>query len=324
LAMTPETAALLARCKARAVVVAADCEAPLERFDGVITVERPRLALAILTELFSRPVHRSPGVHPSAVVAPNAQIAAGAAVGPLSVVGPRTRIGAGTAVLAHVTIGADVMIGRDCLLHPGVRIGDRVVIGDRVILHHNASLGADGFSYVTPEPGSVESAQTHGRVEATNAALRRINSVGTVVIEDDVEIGANSAVDRATLTETRIGRNTKIDNLVQVAHNVTIGENCLICGMAGISGSVKIGDRVVLGGGVGIADRVTIGHDAIIAAGSGVGSNVPPKAVMAGYPAVPRERAFEQLKHISRLRRLFTDMGDLEKRLSSLEQSKQA
>ena len=324
LAMTPETAALLKHTKARAVVVAADCAVPLDRFDAVIRVERPRLALAVLTELFSRPVERGPGIHPSAVVAPDARVAAGAAIDPLSVVGPRTRVGPGTVILAHVTIGADVVIGRDCLLHPGVRVGDRVVIGDRVILHHNASLGADGFSYVTPEPGSVETARARGRVEATNVALRRINSVGTVVLEDDVEIGANSAIDRATLTETHIGRNTKIDNLVQVGHNVVIGENCLICGMVGISGSVKIGDRVVLGGGVGIADRVTIGSDAIIAAGSGVGTNVAAKAVMAGYPAQPRERAFEQIKHLARLRNLFAEVGDLKQRLAALERAQQS
>src|SRR5262249_44444684 len=134
------------------------------------------------------------GIHPSAVVAADAQIAAGAVIGPLSVVGPRTRIGAGTAILAHVTVGADVVLGRDCLLHPGARAGGGVVIGVRVILHHSARLGADGLSYVAPEAGSVESAQARGRVEASNVALRRINSVGTVVIEDDVEIGANSAV----------------------------------------------------------------------------------------------------------------------------------
>jgi UDP-3-O-[3-hydroxymyristoyl] glucosamine N-acyltransferase len=228
------------------------------------------------------------------------------------VVGPRAHIGRGTVILSHVTIGADAVIGRDCLLHPGVRIGDRVVVGDRAILQHNVSLGADGFSYATPEPA--------GAGEDASVALPRINSIGTVILEDDVEIGANSAVDRATLAATRIGRNTKIDNLVQIGHNVAIGENCLICGMVGISGSVKIGDRVVLAGGVGVADHVTIGSDAMIAGGSGVGSNVPAKAVMAGYPAVPRERAFEQVKYLARLRALFAEVGELKKRIAALEQ----
>jgi UDP-3-O-[3-hydroxymyristoyl] glucosamine N-acyltransferase len=315
LAMTAETGAGLAHTKARAIVVTDAM--PRGRFAAVIKVDRPRHALAILTRLFDRPVHRSPGIHPSAVVAPDAQIAEGAAIGPLSVVGPRARIGPGTVVLAHVTIGADAAIGRDCLLHPGVRIGDRVVVGDRVILQHNVSLGADGFSYATPEAAPAAGTDAGG-------ALPRIHSLGTVIVENDVEIGANTAVDRATLTATRIGRNTKIDNLVQIGHNVAIGENCLICGMVGISGSVKIGDRVVLGGGVGITDHVSIGADAMIAGGSGVGSNVPAKAIMAGYPAVPRERAFEQVKYLARLRALFTEVGDLKKRIAALEQAKQA
>jgi UDP-3-O-[3-hydroxymyristoyl] glucosamine N-acyltransferase len=316
LAMTPDAVAALAGTQARAVVVAKSAASP-GRFEAVVAVEHPRRALAALTRLFDRPVHRNPGIHPTAVVAADAQIADGAAIGPLSVIGPRARIGRGTVILAHVTVGADAAIGRDCLLHPGVRVGDRVVIGDRAILQHNVSLGADGFSYATADAGAA------GRGDGAGTALPRIHSLGTVVIEDDVEIGANSAIDRATLTATRIGRNTKIDNLVQIGHNVAIGENCLICGMVGISGSVKIGDRVVLAGGVGVADHVTIGSDAMIAGGSGVGSNVPAKAIMAGYPAVPRERAFEQVKHLARLRGLFAQVGELKKRIAALEQAEQ-
>jgi len=319
LAMTPETVAALERTKARAVVVASNSLALPRRFDALIRVAHPRQALAVLTRLFDLPVHRGSGIHPTAVIAPDAEIGTDVAIGPLAVIGPRACIGPGTAILAHVTVGADAAIGRDCLLHPGVRIGDRVIVGDRAILHHNVSLGADGFSYAAPDPRASEVGGSPG-----TDTLPRINSLGTVIIEDDVEIGANSAVDRATLRATRIGRNTKIDNLVQIGHNVAIGEDCLICGMVGISGSVKIGDRVVLGGGVGITDHVTIGSDAIIAGGSGVGSNVPAKAVMAGYPAVPRERAFEQIRHLARLRALFAEVGELKKRLAALEQMKQA
>jgi UDP-3-O-[3-hydroxymyristoyl] glucosamine N-acyltransferase len=184
-----------------------------------------------------------------------------------------------------------------------------------VILQHNVSLGADGFSYAGPAPG--ERVAAHDRAD-----LQRINSLGTVIIGDDVEIGANSAVDRATLDATRIGRNTKIDNLVQIGHNVSIGENCLICGMTGISGSVHIGDRVILAGAVGVADHVTIESDAMIAGGSGVVSDVPAKAEMFGYPAVPRKRAFEQIKYLARARALFTEFGELRKRIATLEQAK--
>jgi UDP-3-O-[3-hydroxymyristoyl] glucosamine N-acyltransferase len=317
LAMTRESAPTLAHTKARAVVVALKVTAAVDRFDAVIKVEHPRLALAVLSRLFERPVDRGSGIHPSAVIAPDARVDDGASIGALSVIGPRARIGAGTAILAHVTVGADAVIGRDCLIHPGARIGDRVVIGNRVILQHNVSLGADGFSYAAPAPGEHPAGPE-------GSALTRINSLGTVIIGDDVEIGANSAIDRATLAATRIGRNTKIDNLVQIGHNAEIGENCLICGMTGISGSVQIGDRVVLAGGVGVADHVTIQSDAMIAAGSGVIRDVPAKSEMFGYPAVPRKRAFEQIKYLARARALFTEFGELKKRIAALEQTKQA
>lgn len=315
LAMTRESVSALTHTKARAVVVALKVAAAVDRFDAVIKVEHPRQALAVLTRLFERPVHRGTGIHPSAVVAPDAQIEEGASIGPLSVIGARSRIGTGTAILAHVTVGADVVIGRDCLFHPGARIGDRVVIGDRVILQHNVSLGADGFSYAAPAPGEPSTGDEM-------STLARINSLGTVILCDDVEVGANTAIDRATLAATRIGRNTKIDNLVQIGHNVEIGENCLICGMTGISGSVHIGDRVILAGAVGVADHVTIGSDAMLAAGSRVLGDVPAKGEMYGYPAVPRKRAFEQIKYLARARVLFTEFGELRKRITALEQAK--
>lgn len=321
LAMTPDAVAALENCNSRAAIVAVGCDAPLDRFDAVITVDRPRVALAILTNLFVRPIRLDAGIHSTAVIAPDAEIAEGVAIGALTVVGSRTRISGGTMIHAHATIGANVTIGSSCLIYPGVRIGDHARIGDRAILHNNVSIGADGFSFVTPDRGSVESAKTVGRVEVSNGRVLRINSIGTVVLEDDVEIGANTAIDRATITATRICRNTKIDNLVQIGHNVVIGEDCIICGMVGISGGVKIGDRVVLGGGVGIADHVRIGSDAVIGAGSAVASNVPAKAVLVGRPAIPRERAFEQLRLIGRLRSLFEEVSHLKTRVQVLEQS---
>ncbi|HEY6257575.1 MAG TPA: UDP-3-O-(3-hydroxymyristoyl)glucosamine N-acyltransferase [Xanthobacteraceae bacterium] len=319
LAMTRNGVAALATCRARAAVVVAGSDAKLDPLDAIITVERPRVALAILTNLFGRPASLDAEIHATAVVAPDAEIAAGVGIGPLAVVGPRARIGAGTMIHAHVTIGADACIGSGCLIYPGVRVGDRVRIGDRVILHHNVSIGADGFSFVPADRCSVETAKALGHVEAGNGRMLRVSSIGTVVLGDDVEVGANSAVDRATLAATSIGRNTKIDNLVQIAHNVVIGESCLICGMVGISGSVRIGDRVMLGGGVGVADNLSIGADAVIAAGSAVASNVADGAVLIGRPAVPRERAFEQLRLVGRLRPLFDEVGELKKRIESLE-----
>jgi UDP-3-O-[3-hydroxymyristoyl] glucosamine N-acyltransferase len=306
LAMTRDSAAALTTSKARAAVVSRECTAPLDRLQGVITVEHPRLALATLTALFERPAELAPGIHPTAVVAPDAILAEGVRIGPLVVVGARTSIGRGTMIHAHVTVGADVMIGCDGLIHPGARIGDRVRIGDRTIIHNNASIGADGFSFAT----ALQSGEPV-----------RIHSLGTVILEDDVEVGANSAIDRATVAVTRIGRNTKIDNLVQVGHNVEIGESCRICGMVGISGSVKIGDRAVIGGGAGIADHVTIGAEAVVMAASGVGRDVPPKTAVFGTPAVPRERAFEQLRLVGRLRTMFAEVRELRRRADERDQA---
>jgi UDP-3-O-[3-hydroxymyristoyl] glucosamine N-acyltransferase len=211
--------------------------------------------------------------------------------------------------LGHVTIGADVSIGTDCMIHPGVRIADHAEMGDRIIVHPNVVIGSAGFSFV---PGSRDGA-------SDLLYPQRIHSLGKVIIEDDVEIGAGTTIDRATMSVTRIGRGTKIDNLVQIAHNVTIGQGCLICAMAGISGSVKIGDRVLLGGRAGIADHVTIGSDAAVAAGSGVGTNVPAGTQVSGYPAVKHERSLENFLYLGRQKALHARVAALQGRVEALE-----
>jgi len=319
LAMDHDLVATLAGCPAGAAVVAEGATLPDTAPANILHVARPRLAMAVLLELFNRPVIYDQGIHPTAVIGPGVELGEGVTLGAFVVVGRSSRIGAGTVVLPHVTIGAEVHIGACGLIHAGARIGDRVSIGDGVIIHHNASIGADGFSFVTPDRGSVESAKESGRVEASNLALRRINSIGSVIIGDGVEIGANTAIDRGTITATVIGRNTKIDNLVQIGHNVRIGEHCMICGQTGIAGSTVIGNRVVLAGGVGIADHLAIGDDAVVAAGSGVATNVPARTVVAGFPAVPRDRAFEQVMMLNRLKSLFGDVSDLKSRLKAVE-----
>lgn len=320
LAMDRDLLERLADTPARAAVVAEGSELPAAgRLDGVLFVARPRYALAILMELFELPVHADPGIHPSAVVAADAELGAGVSIGAFVTVGPRASIGPGTVILPQATIGAEARLGPGCLIHAGVRIGDRVELGARVIVQPNAVVGADGFSFVTPEPGSVETAKATGRIGAFNLAIRRINSNGTVIVGDDVEIGACTTIDRGTVSNTRIGSGTKIDNQVQIGHNVEVGENSMLCGKVGVAGSSRIGNRVVLAGGVGVADHVTVGDDAVVAAGSGVGTNVPPKTIYAGYPAVPRDRAFEQMVHINRLKTLFADVGRLKERLKALE-----
>jgi UDP-3-O-[3-hydroxymyristoyl] glucosamine N-acyltransferase len=240
-------------------------------------------------------------------------------IGPFAYVGPRATVGAGVTLMPHVTIGADAVLGKDCLIHTGARIGERVVMGERCIVQPNAVIGADGFSFVTPQPGSVESAKATGRVVATNVLIHRVNSIGTVILGDDVEIGAGATIDRGTVTATRIGSGTKIDNLVQIGHNVEIGTNCMLCGHVGIAGSTVIGDRVVLAGKVGVADHVRIGSDAVVAGNSGVGTDIPPKSVYMGSPAIPKSRAFEQFKQFGRLRRLFAEVADLKNRVKALD-----
>lgn len=320
LAMERNAENALARTRAVSAVVAEGRRAALAPLKGGIIVRRPRYALAQLLEMFALPPSIEPGVHPTAVLHPTATIGADVSIGAFSFVGPGTRIGDRTRLLAHSTVGAGVTIGNDCLIHAGARIGDRCVLGNRLILQPNVVIGADGFGFVTPERGSVESAMETGRVEATNRTLARINSVGIVVIDDDVEIGAGTCIDRATVGTTRIGRGTKIDNLVQVGHNCSIGENCLIAGMCGLSGSVTLGDRVSLGGGVGVSDHVSIGDDAVIMARSGVAATVPAREVWGGYPAVPHREVTQQLFSARRSPRMLRDIEDLKRRLSELEQ----
>ncbi|MGY0709416.1 UDP-3-O-(3-hydroxymyristoyl)glucosamine N-acyltransferase [Azospirillum argentinense] len=318
LAMEKGLTELLANGKAVAAVIAEGAEVPAN-LKGWIVVKRPRFAMAGLTTVFEKPVHAEPGVHPAAFVAPEAILGAGVSVGPFAYVGPRAVLGEGVIVMPHATVGAEAVIGKDCLLHPGARIGERVVMGERCIIHPNAAVGNDGFSFVTPEPGSVESAKATGKVVGTNVLIHRVNSIGTVILGDDVEVGANATIDRGTITATRIGSGTKIDNLVQIGHNVQIGTNCMLCGHVGIAGSTTIGDRVVLAGKVGVADHVKIGNDAVVAANSGVGTDIPAKAVYMGYPAVPRDRAFDQYKGLARLKRMHADVTDLKKRVGALD-----
>lgn len=312
IAVEPRALAALATCRAGAAMIAAGASVPPGAPANLLQVGQPRYALAALLALFEPPPSVAPGVAPSAVIDASATLGEQVSIGPLVTVGPGASIGDGTVLMAQVSVGAGARIGRGCVIHPGVRIGDRVVIGDHCILQHNASLGADGFGYATPPIGS--GARFEGRVR-----IARIASLGTVELGDHVEVGACSTIDRATLGVTRIGRGTKIDNLVQVGHNTTIGEDCLICGQVGISGSCRIGNRVVLAGGVGVADHTTIGDDAVVMAGSGVANNIADGAIVGGYPAVPRDQIIEQQVYLGRLKRMFQDMMALQQRVRDLE-----
>src|SRR5215472_7309284 len=311
LATNPQAAAALAQTKASAVVVAAAAPRPNRPFAAVIAVTEPRMALACLTALFDPDPPQERGVHPTAVVAAEAELGADVSIGAYATIGPRSRIGAGTTIMPHVTVGAGAAIGAHALIHSGVRIGHDCRLGDRVIVHGNAVIGADGFSFAPDLMSAI--------AFTASVKIQRVHSLGNVVIGDDVEIGACTTIDRATLESTRIGGGTKIDDHVHIGHNVTIGESCILCGMVGLSGSVRLGDRVRLGGGVGIGDHVRIGDQAVVAAGSGVGSNVPAGAFVSGYPALPHQRSVEQQLYLGRQRRLHDRVAAMASRLDALE-----
>jgi UDP-3-O-[3-hydroxymyristoyl] glucosamine N-acyltransferase len=295
---------------------------PAGRFAGLVRVARPRHALARLLPLFLRSDAPPPGIHPSAIVDPAAQIAADASIGPFVQIGARTEIGAGCVIDGNVTIAEDCRLGPGCRLHAGTRLGPGTRLGARVILHFNVCLGADGFSYATAEPGSVETLAADSQVRTRNLTIERIPSLGGVAIGDDVEIGAGSAIDRGTIGDTRIQRGTKIDDLVMIGHNCHIGEDCLIAAQVGIAGSCRIGNRVVLGGKVGVADHRTIGDDAVVMASSGVGRDVAPGMVVGGTPAVARHQFLDQLLGLARLKRMAEEIKGLGERLAGLERSK--
>jgi UDP-3-O-[3-hydroxymyristoyl] glucosamine N-acyltransferase len=284
-----------------------------------ISVKRPRLALARLMELFERPVYSTPGIHPTAVIDSTAKLGKDVGVGPHCWIGPNTIIGDRTRIVSHASIGANVVLGRKCLVHAGVRIGDRSEIGNRVIIQPNAVIGGDGFAFVTPERGSVEDVRAKKQINSFNTEIVRINSIGNVVIEDDVEIGSGSCIDRGTMGETRIGQGTKLDNLIQVGHNATIGRNCMVVALVGLGGSSQLGDRVVMGGQSGLPDHMSVGDDSVVYAQSGITENIPPRELVGGSPAVPLRDALRREMSAKRLPRMFQELKELRQRVAELE-----
>jgi len=304
LAMQPSFADDLGKGRARAAILWPGADWRALGLAAAILAPRARYVLAGIGRVFDRPPNIAPGIHPTAVIDPSAVLGEGAAVGAFVVIGARTRIGARARIFSHTSIAEDAVIGDDALILAGARIGARVRIGHRFIAQPGAVLGGDGFSFVTPEPGIVEEARATGAIAAREQEYVRINSLGSVTIGDDVEVGANSCIDRGTIADTTIGDGTKIDNLVQLGHNVKVGRTCLICGCVAVGGSTVIGDRVVLGGRAAVADHLTIGANSVITGNSGVASNVPPGRIMMGYPAVRMDQNVEIYKALRRLPRL--------------------
>ena len=268
-----------------------------------IRVAQPYAAIAVVVPIFFPPAAVVPGVHPTACVADSAQISPSATVGAFTVVGERSVVADRAVLHPHVFVGPDCRVGEGNVLHPHVVLRERVELGRRVVVHPGSVLGADGFGYVFD-------GQAH----------RKIPQVGRVMVEDDVEIGANVAIDRATLGETRIGRGTKIDNLVQIGHNTVVGPVSIIVAQAGIAGSCRIGRGAVLAGQVGIADHVTVGDGAQIGSQAGVHRDVPSGAAMIGTPAMAGANGLRALAAISRLPEILRELRVLGRRLAVLEE----
>ncbi|RLP23437.1 UDP-3-O-(3-hydroxymyristoyl)glucosamine N-acyltransferase [Mesorhizobium sp. YM1C-6-2] len=275
--------------EAAAIFCTADVAPKVRPGVAVLVTRKPQSAFAMIGRLMF-PAAASPGpltgetgISAGAHVDPSARIEPGVIVEAGAVIGPGVAIGSGTIVAPNAVIGKSCQIGRDCYVGPGASL-QATLAGNRVIIHAGARIGQDGFGFTAGASGP-----------------ERIPQIGRVVIQDNVEIGANATVDRGALADTVIGENTKIDNLVQIAHNVRIGRNCLIAGLVGISGSVTVEDNVVMGGGVGIADHLTIGTGAQLAAGSGFMDNVPAGEIWAGYPAEPMARMMRAVVALRRL-----------------------
>ena len=315
LAMQPAYAERLPEGRARAAILWEGADWRALGLQAALFVQRPRLAMAHLTQRLDPGPEIASGIHPTAVVDPTATIGANPAIGPFVVIGRDARIGDNARIASHASVAEEARIGDDALLYNGVRVGARVVIGDRVILQPSAVIGADGLSFVTPETSGVEKARSSlgDQGEIVRQSWTRIHSLGTVIIGNDVEIGANSAVDRGTIRATRIGNGCKIDNLCHIAHNVVMGDDCLAAALTGIAGSTVLGDRVVCGGATGIADNLSIGSDVIFGGGTKVLSNVPAGRVMMGYPAVRMDQHVDMYKALRRLPRVLRDLASRQK-----------
>ncbi len=264
----------------------------------VIRVENPRIAFAKALAVFFPEPKFAPGIHPSAVIAASAQVDPTAHIGPHCTIGERVKIGAQVVLQAGNFIGDDSVLGEESNLFPNVTIYSRTLIGKRVRIHAGTVIGSDGFGYVFD-----------------SGFHRKVPQVGNVIIGDNVEIGSNSSVDRGALGSTVIGKGTKIDNLVQIAHNVEIGEHCILCAQVGIAGSAKVGSYVVMAGQVGIAGHLKIGNRVTVGSKAGVMHNIPDGEQWLGAPAQPDKQAKRIMIAMQRLPDLFKKIAAWEKKL---------
>lgn len=298
----PKYKAKLQGCRAAAVIVDPSLE---DVGRPVLVSSNPYWTMAKASQLFYSPPALNPGIHASALVSPEAFVAEDASVGPWVHVGSGSSIGSGTRLYGHVYVGAGVTIGRQCLIYPHVTILDGCRLGDRVIIHSGTVIGSDGFGFAQDAEGRST----------------KIPQTGIVQIDDDVEIGANCAVDRATFGRTWIQEGVKIDNLVQIAHNVTIGRHSILVAQVGIAGSVTLGNHVVLGGQAGIAGHVAVGDRVRIGAKSAISHSVEPGQDLLGIPAMPHRQWLRHYAAWLRLPRWQQELAALRDRVRLLEEA---
>jgi UDP-3-O-[3-hydroxymyristoyl] glucosamine N-acyltransferase len=301
--VNPKYADRVRATRASAVILGERAETVLPPGVALLRAANPYLAFAQAAEIFAPAPAIAPGIHRLASVASTASVAPDAAVAAFVSIGEGARVGARTILFPHVTVGDGATIGDDCILHARVSVRERVTLGNRIVVQDGAVIGSDGFGFARTSEG------TH----------HKIPQAGGVVVEDDVEIGANTTIDRPAVGETRIGAGSKIDNLVQVAHGVKIGKGVLLAAQVGIAGSTKLEDNVTLAGQVGVAGHLTIGSGVIATAQTGIPNSVEPGKMISGYPAIDNRDWLKSSAVFRRLPELKKAVADLQRRLEELE-----
>lgn len=278
-------------------------DAKTDRSIAILRAKDPYLAYTRALRIFYPEPELEPFIHPSAVIDATARVATNVAIGACAVIGRNVEIAEGVCIQPNVTIYDDVTIGKDSTIHSGVAIRERTVIGERVVIHNNAVIGCDGFGYARDEA----------------KRWLKIPQTGRVVIEDDVEIGAGTTIDRASVGESRIGRGTKLDNLVQIGHSCTVGEDSLLCAQVGLAGSSHIGNRVILAGQAGVAGHLKLGDDVVLTAKSATSHDIPAGKVISGIPAFDNRDWLKATAAFRRLAEIQRSVRQLEKRFKTTD-----
>jgi len=299
----PRYAPLMATTRASAIIVSRQLCRKTDK--ALLLTDDPYLAFTKVMRLLNGDEELpSPGIHPTAIIGENVKLGKDVSIGPYCVISDDVVIGDKAVLYPQVYIGRKTEIGEETIIYPQVIVREKVKIGNRVIIHSGTVIGSDGFGFA-PVKG----------------VHHKVPQIGTVIIEDDVEIGSNVTIDRATIGKTIIGRGTKIDNLVQIAHNVVIGENCIIVAQVGISGSAVIGNNVTLAGQSGVVGHITVGDNATVAARAGVTKSIPPGSVVSGFPARPHHEEKKIIACIQKLPELRKRISALEEKIKELEQA---